>query len=219
MPNSKPTRVLSEHRESQRDTVTDTATDTATDGVSRPVSRHCQSTLSIDAGATLVDAVTAAVTTVPGESCSQAGRRPARKARPPARPRVPHEDGTMDERTATTLYRRWLDELWNGEDDRLDEVAATLVTADFVGHWPKHPGLARGPAQLADIVRQGRRLVDDCVFELVLGPVPHDDLVAARWRGRGRHQGDPVTFHGHDLLRVDGDRFAEYWVIAEDPTD
>ena len=100
-----------------------------------------------------------------------------------------------------------------------DEVAATLVTADFVGHWPKHPGLARGPAQLADIVRQGRRLVDDCVFELVLGPVPHDDLVAARWRGRGRHQGDPVTFHGHDLLRVDGDRFAEYWVIAEDPTD
>lgn len=45
----------------------------------------------------------------------------------------------MDERTATTLYRRWLDELWNGEDDRLDEVAATLVTADFVGHWPKHP--------------------------------------------------------------------------------
>lgn len=119
---------------------------------------------------------------------------------------------------ATTLYRRWLDELWNGDLDRLDEIAGTIVTGDFVGHWPNQPGLAQGPDQLAAIVRQGRELIEDSVFELVLGPVPHGDLVAARWRGSGLHQGELVTFHGHDLLRVEGDRFAEYWVIAEDPT-
>ncbi len=118
----------------------------------------------------------------------------------------------------TTLYHRWLAELWNGELDRLEKIAKTIVTDDFVGHWPKQPALAQGPDQLAGIVRQGRRLIEDSVFELVVGPVPHGDLVAARWRGRGRYQGKSVTFHGHDLLRVDGDRFAEYWVIAEDPT-
>ncbi|EIE97089.1 nuclear transport factor 2 family protein [Saccharomonospora glauca] len=119
---------------------------------------------------------------------------------------------------ATSLYRRWLDELWNGEPDRLEEAARSLVTDDFVGHWPRQPELVRGPEQLAGIVRRGRRMIPDSVFEIVVGPVSGTNLVAARWRGRGRLRGEPVTFHGHDLLRVDGDRFAEYWVIAEDPT-
>ncbi|MER7114937.1 nuclear transport factor 2 family protein [Saccharomonospora azurea] len=117
-----------------------------------------------------------------------------------------------------TLYRRWLDELWNGELATLERAAEALVTDDFVGHWPRQPGLAHGPAQLAAIVRQGREMIEGSEFELTVGPVVHGDLVAARWVGRGRYEGRPVTFHGHDLLRVDGDRFAEYWVIAEDPT-
>ncbi|WP_024876931.1 ester cyclase [Saccharomonospora piscinae] len=119
---------------------------------------------------------------------------------------------------AAELYRRWLDELWNGDLDRLAEAAHSLVTEDFVGHWPGNPGLAQGPDQLADIVRQGRGMIEGSTFEPAVGPVVQDGLVAARWVGRGHYQGRPVTFHGHDLMRLDGDRFAEYWVIAEDPT-
>jgi predicted ester cyclase len=49
--------------------------------------------------------------------------------------------------------------------------------------------------------------------------------VAARWTGRGSYKGGMpgatapagtrVSFGGHDLLRVDEGRFAEYWVISE----
>jgi hypothetical protein len=33
--------------------------------------------------------------------------------------------------SANALYERWIDELWAGKD-----VAAEIVTEDFVGHWP-----------------------------------------------------------------------------------
>ena len=33
--------------------------------------------------------------------------------------------------TAEAMYERWINELWAGKP-----VAAELVSADFVGHWP-----------------------------------------------------------------------------------
>ena len=58
-----------------------------------------------------------------------------------------------------------------------------------------------------------------------LGPVAEGELVAARWIGHGSYKGGMqgatapagarVSFSGHDLLRVDRGRFAEYWVISE----
>jgi predicted ester cyclase len=65
-----------------------------------------------------------------------------------------------------------------------------------------------------------RRLYRRWMLELWNG-----DLVAARWAGRGRYRGGmpgaiaaagtPVGFGGIDLLRVRGDRFAEYWVSSD----
>jgi predicted ester cyclase len=70
-----------------------------------------------------------------------------------------------------------------------------------------------------------RDLFLDVTFAVEVGPVVEGDLVAARWIGRGRYKGGmpgatapagtQVSFSGHDLLRVDRGRFAEYWVISE----
>ncbi|SFP88505.1 SnoaL-like domain-containing protein [Amycolatopsis arida] len=113
-------------------------------------------------------------------------------------------------------YENWLHGLWNTDPAELERLAPDVVSADFIGHWPGRT--VHGPAELAEVIRQGRAMVDDMRFEIVVGPVAQGDLVAARWVGRGRYEGRPVEFHGHDLLRVAGDRFVEYWVIAEDPT-
>lgn len=130
--------------------------------------------------------------------------------------------------TNSFLYQRWLDELWNGDLAALDETAAELVTPDFVGHWPGQPALVRGPAALADVIRQGRLPFAPLTFTRELGPIVDGPLVAARWVGCGKYAGGthaipgatappgtPVEFRGHDILRVDDGRLAEYWVLSE----
>jgi ketosteroid isomerase-like protein len=111
------------------------------------------------------------------------------------------------------LYRRWLFELWAGDLSVADE----LVTADFVGHWPHEPAKVRGPAALAEVIGESHGYFDKLSFELELGPIVDGDTVAARWTARGTAQGEELTFHGHDLLRVEAGKFAEYWVISEAP--
>lgn len=114
------------------------------------------------------------------------------------------------------MYGRWLDELWNGDIDRLEEIAARVVTPDFVGHWPMRPGFVHGPDELAKVIRQGRRMFDELSFDTEVGPLEDGDLVAARWVARGRVNGKDVEFRGHDILKVSGERFGEYWVLSED---
>ena len=119
------------------------------------------------------------------------------------------------------LYRRWLLELWNGDLAIADQV----VTPDFVGSWPGQPGLVHGPQELADMIAMSRDFFLDLTFAVEVGPMADGDLVAARWIGRGSYKGGmqgatapagtPVSFSGHDVLRVEGGRFAEYWVISE----
>jgi hypothetical protein len=36
-------------------------------------------------------------------------------------------------------------------------------------------------------------------------------MVAGRWIGTGTAGGNPMSFTGNDILRVEGYRFAEYW--------
>jgi hypothetical protein len=102
------------------------------------------------------------------------------------------------------LYGRWINELWAG-----GKVAAEIVTADFVGHWPDRQ--VRGPEELEAIIAETRNMLADLVFEIELGPLVDGDMVAGRWVGKGRTGDGPMTFTGNDILRVDGDRFAEYW--------
>ncbi|ROZ89199.1 nuclear transport factor 2 family protein [Gordonia sp. OPL2] len=110
------------------------------------------------------------------------------------------------------IYHRWIDELWNGTVDRdgLTDVASSLVTSDFVGHWPGRE--VRGPAELAAVIAETKAMFDEVTFTLDVQPFAGDDHVAARWVGAGVRDGETTRFTGNDILRLDGERFAEYWV-------
>ena len=102
------------------------------------------------------------------------------------------------------LYGRWINELWAGEP-----VAAEIVTDDFVGHWPDRE--VHGPDELQAIIAETRNMLADLTFTIELGPLIDGDMVAGRWVGKGRSDDGPMSFTGNDILRIEGDRFAEYW--------
>jgi SnoaL-like domain len=106
--------------------------------------------------------------------------------------------------TGKALYERWINELWAGQP-----VAADLVSDDFIGHWPDRD--VRGPAELQAIIEETRNMLADLTFAIEIGPLVDGDMVAGRWVGTGRSDDRPVSFTGNDILRMDGDRFAEYW--------
>jgi hypothetical protein len=106
--------------------------------------------------------------------------------------------------SAKALYERWINELWAGHD-----VAGEIVTENFVGHWPGRD--VHGPEELTAIIAETRNMLADLTFEIELGPLVDRDMVAGRWSGTGRSDDGPMTFTGNDILRVEGDRFAEYW--------
>ncbi len=105
---------------------------------------------------------------------------------------------------AKQLYERWINELWAGEP-----IAADIVTEDFVGHWPGRD--VHGPDELAAVIAETKDMLSDLTFAIELGPLIDGDLLAGRWVGTGYSEDGPMTFTGNDILRVDGDRFAEYW--------
>ncbi|WP_020669186.1 ester cyclase [Amycolatopsis nigrescens] len=110
---------------------------------------------------------------------------------------------------ARELYRRWLDELWNGSPD----AAEQLVSADFAGHWPDRE--VTGPAELAALIAETQGMFTDLEFELTVGPMADGDLVAGRWIGTGTTpDGERARFLGNDILRVRDGRFTEYWVAS-----
>jgi len=106
--------------------------------------------------------------------------------------------------SAKALYERWINELWAGK-----AVAADIVTEDFVGHWPTRD--VNGPAELEAIIAETRNMLTDLTFEIELGPLVDGDMVAGRWMGRGHSVDGQMAFTGNDILRLEGDRFAEYW--------
>ncbi|MDP4508945.1 ester cyclase [Nonomuraea turcica] len=120
------------------------------------------------------------------------------------------------------LYERWLLEMWNGDF----KLAHDLVTPGFVGHWPGMD--VHGSDGLVEALRQGHAPFDDVKVTLDVGPIVDGDRVAARWTFSGAYRGGLpgasaaagtwVAFSGHDILRADGDKFAEYWVISDAQT-
>lgn len=106
--------------------------------------------------------------------------------------------------SANALYGRWINDLWAGK-----VAASELVTDDFVGHWPNRE--VHGPAELDAVIAQTRTMLTDLTFEIELGPLVDGDMVAGRWVGNGRSDNGPMAFTGNDILRLEGDRFAEYW--------
>jgi len=120
--------------------------------------------------------------------------------------------------TPENLYRSWLFELWYGDY----AVAERLFTANAIGHWPSLQ--VTGPKGFADQIRQSHEMFADIENTIDVGPIIDNGLVAARWTFHGSYRGGipgataevgtRVAFSGHDIFRVEGDRFAEYWVLS-----
>ena len=111
------------------------------------------------------------------------------------------------ERSAVRLYRRWIDELWTGQ-----QVAAELVSDDFVGHWPNRD--VHGPAELQSMVDETRAMFRELEFYVDVDPFADGDMLAARWIGTGARERGPVLFAGNDILRVRDGRVVEYWACT-----
>ncbi|MBM7366729.1 ester cyclase [Gordonia hydrophobica] len=123
-------------------------------------------------------------------------------------------ESTVD---ARELYRRWIDELWNGPNDlaKLKAVAESLVSEDFLGHWPSVE--VAGPGKLAALIDATRSSYRDLVFEIEVGPFADEGFVAGRWAGQGAtSDGQTVYFSGNDILTVRDGRFTEYWVASSE---
>lgn len=117
------------------------------------------------------------------------------------------------------LYRCWLKDVWGGDFD----AAHRIFTPDVVGHWPGHE--VHGVRDLIGQVRQSHELFGDIATTLDVGPLLDGDLLAARWTFRGDYrggvpgstvpEGTRIVLVGHDLFRVEGGRFAEYWNMTD----
>ncbi|WP_407571479.1 ester cyclase [Deinococcus altitudinis] len=130
---------------------------------------------------------------------------------------------TLIPKPLTPLVQAWLD-LWNGDMSRAD----TVISPDFTMHAAMMDGsdssAMRGPQALVSWITQTRSIAPDMLFEIEVGPIQQDDLIALNWRVTGHYEGGfpgaaapvgtLVQFTGTDTLRVQGEQLAEYWVNA-----
>ncbi|MFJ8596495.1 ester cyclase [Streptomyces sp. NPDC093598] len=131
---------------------------------------------------------------------------------------------TLSAERMTELYGRWT-ALWHGDFSPADEI----LDPGFVVHQARPDGsdseAVTGPARLLPEIEQTMAVFGDVGITVDLGPIVQGDLVAARWTLRARYTGGlehaaappgtPVEFSGHDILRVAGGRFVEYWTCTD----
>jgi predicted ester cyclase len=121
------------------------------------------------------------------------------------------------------LYARWM-ALWNGDLS----IAEEIVAPGCIVHSPPSSSSStsfRGPSGIRQMVEMGRSLFHEMTFDIEVGPVARDDLLAARWMSEGVYAGGipgasappgtTVEYHGMDLMRIDSGKIVEYWVSAD----
>ncbi|WP_308307451.1 ester cyclase [Streptomyces sp. ISL-10] len=122
------------------------------------------------------------------------------------------------------LYGRWSD-LWRGDFSHAHEILAP----DFVVHQARpdgsDSGAIRGPARMLPEIEQTMAAFGDIAITVDVGPIVEGDLIAARWTMRARYTGGldeatapvgtAIVFSGHDILRVCGGMFVEYWTCTD----
>lgn len=121
----------------------------------------------------------------------------------------------MHENIETDLYRRWIDDIWNGPNDRakLAEIAEEFVDEEFVGHWPTTD--VNGPGKLAALVAAVKATHTELTYSLEVEPFGGDGFVAARWISHGAlRAGETDYSSGNDILRIEDGRLVECWVAS-----
>jgi predicted ester cyclase len=128
-------------------------------------------------------------------------------------------EGSESVTISKELCRRWIDEAWSkGNVDVLDD----LNTPDFVDHSGL-PGVSPDTAGMKQFIAGLHAAFSEVVITIE-DMVAEGDRLVGRWVMRGVNTGSfngmpatgrPVTLVGFDLLRVEGDRFAEVWAVAD----
>jgi steroid delta-isomerase-like uncharacterized protein len=121
--------------------------------------------------------------------------------------------------TSKELYRRWIDEAWTtGNVDVLDD----MHTPDFFDHSGL-PGVSPDTVGMKQFIAGLHAAFPDLAITIE-DMVAEGDRLVGRWVMTGTNTGSfngmpatgrPVTLSGFDLLRVEGDRFAEVWAVAD----
>jgi len=114
------------------------------------------------------------------------------------------------------LVRRFFEEFCTG---RRSDLAAELVTEDYVSHGPQAPP-AQGPEGLIERVRlyqdsvDGRWTIEDITSA--------GDRVIVRWTGSGQHVGElmgiaptdrPISVDAISIMRIADGKIAEEWTV------
>lgn len=127
-------------------------------------------------------------------------------------------------RASKNLWLPWV-ALWNGDFSLADEI----IAPDFVAHFAPmagSPGDVRGPEGLTGWIAGIVAAFSDYRFETTVGPLADGDLLAGRWLFEATYRGgipgsspdavgQPVAYAGVDILRIEADRIAEYWLSAD----
>lgn len=125
------------------------------------------------------------------------------------------ERETMIE-TNKTVSRRVVEEIFNAGHY---ELAAELVTDDYVGHDPASPDLIMGAEGLSRQAEGYRAAFPDMRLTIE-DEIGEGDKVVTRWSARGTHAGDifgiaptgkQTTVSGMTIDRIVDGRIAESW--------
>ncbi|TQN28717.1 SnoaL-like polyketide cyclase [Haloactinospora alba] len=126
----------------------------------------------------------------------------------------------MDATATRELYRRWLPGMWNAAPEEMDSLARRLFAPGAVAHWDQGRDHV-GPEEIAEQVRTAVTMFRDVRVALLTEPIVDGAWVVGRWEfaanypggvpGFDAPPGTSVRYRGVDVMRVDGDRFVEYW--------
>ncbi|WP_405164221.1 ester cyclase [Nocardia sp. NBC_01499] len=121
------------------------------------------------------------------------------------------------------LLDGWLT-IWNGDFTPANDI----VAQDFSVHAAMMDGggdAAQGPDGLIGWIAQTRAAFTELVFNVAVGPIVDRDYLAIRWVAVGTYgggfpgatapAGTAIRFTGTDIVRIEQNKIAEYWVNSD----
>src|SRR3954451_19630685 len=119
------------------------------------------------------------------------------------------------------LIRAWV-QLWNGDYTLAERIISPDVRVRAALLDGGDGSAVKGPAGMADLIRQIRGAFPDLRFTVEVGPIIDGDYAVVRWVANGTYgggfpgaaaaPGTKVRFTGTDTLRVKRGLITDYWL-------
>jgi SnoaL-like domain len=115
------------------------------------------------------------------------------------------------------LYLRW-GSMWNGQLEISDEIIAEKFVAHLSADAAPPPQPVHDARSLREWIVAIRSRTTQMIYRVEVGPLVDGDRVVAYWRATGAlttvdGRNMPFAKVGMDILRVNGNRFVEYWTM------